>query len=159
MTEFYDSARWDLIPGHADALLYGDGLYKVTAGQARRFKAVRWITVFGDPGCGAADYEQGNPVFGEPGALKRWVAGRKEMGCRARVYTDLSNLPAAYRAVGGSENVVWWIATLDGDRRTLAQTAELVKRSAPLDPKKIWALQYWGGMTAPYDKSVLYGAW
>jgi hypothetical protein len=148
MTElFYDSTQPEKIPAGADALLYGDGDYKATAEQAKRFTAVRWITVLGSPECGAADYESGNKVFG-PGKLRAWAIARRAMGCRARVYTDLANLAAARAEVGGLPNVVWWLATLDGD-----------KLSAGYEGLPVWAVQYEGGETAPYDTSVLYGEW
>jgi hypothetical protein len=143
---FYDSTDPEKIPAGANALLYGDGDYKATAEQAKRFKAVRWITVLGDKECGAADYERGNEVF-DPGKLRTWAEARKAMGCRARVYSDIANLPAARAEVEGLDNVVWWLATLDGNKLDAGYTPGL------------WAVQYEGGETADYDTSVLYGTW
>lgn len=146
MTIFYDSTRPQLIPAGANALLYGDGDYKATAEQAKRFKAVRWITVLGSSNCGAADFERGNEVF-DPGKLRAWALARKAMGCRARVYTDLANLAAAREEVAGLDNVVWWLATLDGNKLDAGYV------------KLLWAVQYAGGPDADYDTSILYGTW
>lgn len=148
MTEFYDSAQPDLIPAHARACLYYDGDYAAKAAEARRFSATRWITVFGDyRNCGIADYEPGNPVYGNEGALREWAAGRQAMNCRARVYCDLANLDRARSAVKGLGNVVWWVATLNGN-----------KLSATFIPD-LWAVQFAGGPDADYDTSLLYGTW
>jgi hypothetical protein len=159
MTEFYDSARWGLIPAGADALLYGDGRYAATAADAKRFKAVRWITVLGSPECGAADYEQGNRVF-DAGVLRTWAEARKAMGCRARVYTDLANLALAHSLIGDLPNVCWWISTLDNVQRTAGEVLELARaRGVTLAPDTLWAQQWKGGPDAPYDESVLLGTW
>lgn len=146
MTDFHDSARWGLIPAGADAALYHDGRFAATAADARRFGRVRWITVTGDyRHCGIIDYEAGEPDFA-PARLRAFVAGRKAMNCRARVYCNRSTFPAAAEAVKGLP-VEWWISTLDGDKLSAHWTAGL------------WAVQYAGGMTAQYDTSVLYGQW
>ena len=66
--DFYGPTQPDLIPEGSYACLYYDGDYAATAEQAKRFAAVRWITMLGDyANCGIADFELGNPVFSQPG--------------------------------------------------------------------------------------------
>lgn len=165
-TLFYDSARPNLIPKGARACLYYDGLYKATPAEAARLSAVRWITVLGgaaaaaDTGC--IDYEQGNAAF-DGDALAQWAVARHGMNCRARVYTDLANLPRAYRAVGALPNVVWWLGMLelDGGKPWTVQgiLERTQKAGVTLAPGKVWAVQYAGGPTADFDISVLLGSW
>lgn len=145
--DFYDSTQPNLIPAGSHACLYYDGDYAATAEEAKRFAAVRWITVLGDyKNCGAADYEAGNEVFSKPGALRAFVEGRISMGARARVYTDLANLAKVRAEMEGLEYLVW-LGTLDGR-----------KLSADYTPG-LWGVQYAGGVDADYDTSVLYGTW
>jgi hypothetical protein len=89
--DFYDSTRPDLIPADTAACLHYDGLYAATPEQAKRFKAVRWITVLGDyRNCGIADFE-------------------------ARLYCDRSNLELVRADLKGLNYLVW-IGTLDGNK-------------------------------------------
>jgi hypothetical protein len=163
MTEFFDSARWGLMPAGADVMLYWDGRYAASKQDAKRFRAVRWITVIGGgaaaASAGAADYEQGNAVLEVPGRLREWAEQRKAMGCRARVYTDLSNLKAAHALVGDLENVVFWLAVY-GEKLTAEQLAVAGEPyGVTLEPRQVWAQQYGGGPAAPYDTDWLAGAW
>ena len=145
--DFYDSTQPELIPEGAAACLYYDGDYAATAEQAKRFSLVRWITILGDyRNCGVADFEAGNPVYSQSGALRSYVQGRIGMGTRARVYCDLSNLATVRSELDGLEYLVW-IGTLDGNKLSHDYTAGL------------WGVQYAGGPTASYDTSVLYGTW
>lgn len=144
--DFYDSTQPQLIPAGTHACLYGDGEYAATGFDTRRFAAVRWITVDGSPGCGIADYEQGNPVFDNAGALRTYVERRTGGGHRARVYSDLSNLPAVRDQLKGLDYLVW-LSTLDGNKLSKDWTPGL------------WGVQFAGGPTADYDTSVLYGVW
>jgi len=145
--DFYDSTQPNLIPAGSHACLYYDGDYAANPAEAKRFAAVRWITVLGDyRNCGIADYEQGNAVYSEPGALRAYVEGRKNMGTRARVYCDRANLPKVRSALEGLNYLVW-IGTLDGDKLSPGYTPGL------------WGVQFAGGPTAEYDTSVLYGVW
>jgi hypothetical protein len=145
--DFYDSTQPQLMPAGSHACLYYDGFYAADAEQARRFAAVRWITVIGDyENCGIADFEQGNEVFSQPGALRAWVEGRKGMRVRARVYCDRANLATVRSELEGLEYLVW-LSTLDGDKLSAQYTLGL------------WGVQYAGGPTANYDTSVLYGVW
>ena len=66
---FYDSTRPKLIPAGAHACLYFDGKYAATKQDAKRFAAVRWITVLGNHrDCGVADYEAGNEIYAKAAA-------------------------------------------------------------------------------------------
>jgi hypothetical protein len=148
--EIYDSTRPALIPAGSHACLYWDGDYRATPAQAKRFAAVRWITVLGGKAAaahtGCIDFEKGNEAY-DPARLRAWAEERKEMGCRARVYCDRADHAAAQKAVAGLANVCWWIATLDEDKLHATWT------------KNLWAVQYAGGVKASYDTSVLYGTW
>jgi len=146
--DFYDSTRPDLIPAGSHACLYADGLYRATPAQSLRFAAVRWITVEGgsNPAAGCADYEEGNPVYDVPGALREWVQARTSRGMRARVYCDRATLPQVREELTGLHYLVW-LATLDGNKLDAGYTEGL------------WGVQYAGGMTAAYDTSILYGVW
>lgn len=148
--DFYDAVTPGNIPQGAHACLYYDGEFAATAGQAKRFAAVRWITVLGGAAAaahtGILDWEKGNADFTGT-ELRDWAAQRKAMNCKARVYVDRANFAAASKDVEGLDNVWWWIATLDGDKLSATWTGRL------------WAVQYAGGMTAKVDTSVLYGAW
>jgi hypothetical protein len=163
MTVFYDSARWGLIPEKSRALLYMDGRYAATPADARRFSAVRWITVLGGTAAarsaGAIDFEAGNEAFtGEQ--LREFVIERQAMNCRARVYCDRANLAAAYARVHDLPNVCYWISTLDGKKWTAAElAANLPAYGVKLAEPQLWAVQYEGGPTAAYDTSLLLGAW
>lgn len=164
MTEFYDSARFNLIPAGARAALYYDGRYAATPEQAKRFGNVRWITVLGGAAAaahaGAIDWELGNAAF-QGSALQAWVGARRAMNCRARVYVDRANLPAAYALVGGEPNVVWWLSTLDSRQWTAADLLAdvLAAERIALEPGTLWAIQWKGGPSAFYDTSELVGTW
>jgi hypothetical protein len=165
MITFYDAVTPGNIPAGAHACLYWDGLYKATAEEAARFAAVRWITVEGGAAAaahaGAADAEQGNPVF-DPALLREWAVARKAMNARARVYTDRGDLPRNWDAVSDLGNVVWWISTLSLDNGRQWTAAELLAdvlavEQIALEPSSLWAVQYAGGMNAPVDTNILFG--
>lgn len=141
--QFYDSTRPQLIPaGATHAALYYDGDFAAPHNQAARFPFVRWITVLGDfEHAGIADYEPGNKVFDVPGLLRDYVQGRINMGVRARVYTDRSNLDRVHEQLGSLPYVVW-LSTLDGSK-----------------PAGFWAVQFQGGPAAQFDVSELNGEW
>ncbi len=145
--DFYDSTQPAEIPEGAHACLYFDGDYAAAPAQAKRFAATRWITVLGDyRNCGIADFEAGNEVYAQPGALRAYVEGRLGMNVRARVYCDLANLPTVRSELEGLQYLVW-LSTLDGNKLSAGYTPGL------------WGVQYAGGPTAAYDTSVLYGVW
>jgi len=145
--DFYDSVNPGAIPEGSYACLYYDGDYAANPQDAKRFAAVRWITIYGDyQNAGIADFEQGNPVFSQPGALRSFVEGRHSQGHRARVYCDRSNLPTVRSELEGLDYLVW-LATLDGNKLSPDYTPGL------------WGVQYAGGVDAAYDTSILYGVW
>jgi hypothetical protein len=148
--DFYDAVTPANIPEGAHACLYYDGEFAATAEQAKRFSAVRWISVLGGVAAaahtGCLDYERYNASYDDPGRLRDWVATRRTMGARARVYCDGANLALVRQQLVGLEYLIW-LATLDGD-----------KLSADYTPG-LWAVQYQGGVTADFDVSWLYGVW
>jgi hypothetical protein len=162
---FYDAVTPANIPDGARACLYMDGEFKATAEQAKRFSAVRWITVEGGAAAaadaGAADFEPKNPVHDVPGRLREWAMARQVMNCRARVYSNRSDLPAAHALVGDLGCVVFWVATLDNYEWPLEELAGNIganeKLAIPLE--RYWGAQFQGGMTAKFDLNVLYGQW
>lgn len=143
---FYDSSVPANIPMTAEyACLYSDGRYAATKEQAARFKHTRWITVEGNwKTSGIADFEQDNPVYDNPDALRTWVAGRIGMNVRARVYTNRANLPLVRERLDGLEYLVW-VATLDSNQLKPDWT------------KNLWGVQFAGNNY--YDTSILYGEW
>jgi hypothetical protein len=164
VTQFYDSARFGLIPAGADAALYYDGKFAVTPGQAKRFGRVRWITVTGGASAaahaGAIDFELYNPAFNGD-AMREWALARKAMNTRARVYSSRGNLQRALNLVGDLQNVVFWVATLDerqwGATDLLADIFTVDHVNLPAG--RLWANQWNGGPSAQYDTSTLLGAW
>jgi hypothetical protein len=164
VTEFFDSARWGLIPAGADAALYVDGRYTVPAADWSRFGKTRGITVIGGAAvaakAGCADFEEGNALY-TGDALREWALARKAMACRARVYCARKDLQRALNLVGDLVNVVFWVATLDGRPWTapdlLADIDEV--NHVVLPAGRLWAIQWQGGPSAPYDLSTLVGTW
>jgi hypothetical protein len=159
--QFYDSVDPGKIPASAThAALYRDGLYAATPAQAKRFPHVHWITVTGEKSCVIADYEQGNEVYDNAGALRAWVSGRHRRLRRAIVYSDRSNIESALKELDG-RNCRWWIATLDNKRWTAQELAEDLKKNFGVTVKvsNIWGNQYAGGQNAEYDTSDLFGHW
>jgi hypothetical protein len=109
---------------------------------------------------GCADFEAGNLVFGSD-RLTDWVAARRAMNCRARVYTDRANLPRAHALVGSQPNVAWWLSTLDNREWSAAELLAdvLAAEQIALEPSSLWAVQYAGGMNAPVDTNILFSTW
>jgi hypothetical protein len=159
--DFYDSARWGLIPHGARAMLYYDGRFAATPADAERFGPVRWITVLGGASSalhtGAIDYEIGNLAY-DGSQLRDWAAARKAMNCRARVYCSRSDAAKAWDQVHDLANCVMWIATLDNRRWPAAQLAADLQQNwhADIPVDRLWGNQFAGGMTAAYDTSQLY---
>jgi hypothetical protein len=176
MTQFYDAARWPNIPHGSDAMLYFDGSFRapLSAPSVLGLNRYRWITVLGDyHHAGAIDWEPGNPCF-TPGALRAYVAGRRDMGARARVYVQRSLVSAALAALDAPEGpgdlatfpgLLWWIPTLDDHQLTAVQLqADLADHwNALLPLSALWAQQWTQipelGAGALADQSVLYGTW
>lgn len=173
--QFYDAANWRNIPHDNAAALYSDGTYVAPpdAVSILRLTAVRYITVTGNyQAAGIIDWEDGNPCFTNQG-LTDYVAGRKSMSTRARVYVQRSLVSRALDALadapGGSlatyPGLLWWIPTLDGHQWTAAELqADLAAHwNANLPVDTIWANQWTQipqlGPGALADQSTLFGTW
>lgn len=173
--DFYDAADWRNIPRGSAAMLYRDGDYAapVTAPADLDLTAWRWITVTGDyVNCGAIDWEPGNPCY-TPMGLASYVAGRKGLGKRGRVYCQRSLLSAALDALADSPTgnlatypgLLWWIPTLDGRRWTAIDLARDCSQNynAALPVATLWACQFDQipqlGPAAVADVSELFGTW
>jgi hypothetical protein len=148
VTIFYDSTDPEKIPAGARACLYADGDFASGRADLGEFAGVKWITVLGNQWAQIADFEQGNGVFANGDALRVWAGGMAHQGVEPIVYCDLANLSTVRaRLAGFGRPYLLWLATLDGNRLGADYTPGL------------WAVQYEGGETAPYDTSVLYGTW
>lgn len=160
MTQFYDSVTPANIPAAAYAALYADGAYAAPARDVSRFAGVQWITVTGKTqSAGITAYEPGNPVYSDGGALLAWVVSRVAAGWQPVVYCDRSDLPKAVEALGSSAaHVWWWVPTLDNTPWT-AQALVADVGVAEVTTSSLWACQYAGGLSAPYNVSLLYGSW
>lgn len=173
--QFYDASNWRNIPRGSAAMLYIDGDYAAPADAPAQLALshARWITVEGNhQTAGAIDWEEFQPCFTDQ-ALADYVAGRKSMGARARVYVQRSLVSRALAALDASEaedlatypGLVWWIPTLDGREWTAGELqADLAANwNADLPLAAIWANQ-WNqiphlGPNAKADQSTLFGAW
>jgi hypothetical protein len=164
-TYFYDAVTPANIPDGSDACLYVDGDFAAPPAAWKRFARTRGITVLGGApaaaNAGCADFERLNAVYDDPGRLTEYVDARLAMGCLARVYASRSNFAKAYALVGHQRCVRWWVPTLDGHELTAAELASSIHDEAGIDVplELLWGQQVWGGVTAKFDKSVLYGTW
>jgi hypothetical protein len=167
-TQFFDSARWGLIPHGERAMLYRDGRFAAPPRAARNFTAVRWITVLmNGADCGAIDFEIGNAAY-LPGNLRHFVTARQKARQRSRVYCDLSNVAYALNVLKGRPmtGVVFWLGTLNNDAVDRELTAKDLcdilaghPYNVKVEPAQIWGHQWKGGPAAMYDESVLLGTW
>lgn len=169
MTEFYDSARWPLIPEGSTAALGRDGEWAAPLDAPAKLRLVdhRWITVFADyRNCSIQDILEQRWVT--PGMVRGFVRGRKAMDMEAIEYVDRAQAAEAVamlRDFGNGEllaypRLKWWIATFP-DVYTSAEelAAELAaKWGAPeITADRIWADQHTDHGT--YDQSTLFGGW
>src|SRR6516164_7208585 len=93
----YDAAIWQNLPHQSLVMLYKDGNYAVppSAPVTLQASGVRYITVTGDyRGCGAIDWEPGNPCF-TPAGLRGYVRGRRGINAVARAYCNRANASEA----------------------------------------------------------------
>lgn len=173
--QFYDAANWRNIPHGSSAALYGDGLYAAPsdAPSILGLVRIRFITVIGDyRKAGIIDWEAGNPCFTSEGLID-YVAGRKSMNVRARIYVQRSLVSQALADLDASEiqdlatysGLLWWIPTLDGHQWTAAELqADLAANwNANLPIDTIWGNQWTQipelGSDAIADQSTLFGVW
>lgn len=163
----FDAATWENLPHQSQVMLYKDGRYAVPANapQVLEASAVRYITITGDyRGCGAIDWEPGNPCFTAQG-IRSYVRGRRALNVDARVYCDRADAAEAIAALwdfGHGEllsypKLMWWISTLDNiqwPQDALAQ--ELANHwGAPIPAGQIWGNQFATGEA--YDTTNVYG--
>lgn len=166
MSQCYDAAEWQNLPPESQVMLYADGDYAVPKDAPVRLNAsgVRYITVTGDyRGCGAIDWEAGNPCF-NAASLRGYVRGRRAKNVVARVYVDRANASEAlfYLTDYGHGDLtqyaklVWWISTLDNIQWNAdALAAELAANwDAPIPAAKLWGNQF---ATGAYDTSNVFG--
>jgi hypothetical protein len=151
-TFFYDTVADKLhtIPSDRHVCTYGDGKFKASVDQTRRFfQPVRWITIAANyENCGIIDFERGNPCYADPSLLLDFVNGRIRMRKRARVYHDRADTGLVQHILTSMRGkYLNWVATLDGN--------ELSPSFLP----DMWGVQFKGGPKANYDESILYGQW
>lgn len=155
----YDAVTWENIPADAPGetiiAVYRDGDFAAQAAAVEaRFPPARypviWIDVNGgDPAVSQVlDVETGDAApAGAPGWVKARLAAVK--GSLPTIYCNRSTIAAVASecAAAGLKLGVhfWlWVSTLDGTQYVA---------------DGVVACQYQGGVTAPYDKSVVYADW
>lgn len=159
-TIMYDSTVPTNIPHREFAMLYHDGKFGPEGiAAAHLFDHIHWITIWGDPNAGIADYEPGNPVYFVPGALRKWVQARNAMGKPARVYCDRVDVAKAAAECEGHHHS-WIIATLDGKQWTQETLAQDIRDNwnAVITPASIWANQNYHQPQDLYDSSNIFGS-
>jgi hypothetical protein len=141
---FYDATEPANVPSGVHAAVYINGRYAWPEEEIRRMSRIFRISVNPDPKWAefarCIDVEQGDawPVS----AAIPFLAARWRRNGDATAYCNRSTLPTLQALVERAGiRVLYWVATLDGTM------------SVP----GAWAVQYQGGMTAPYDLSILYG--
>lgn len=167
---FYDAATWRNIAVGSSAALYGDGEFAVPADapQQLQLRRHRFITVTGNGRtCSIIDGRPDNNL--SPAQVRGFVRERRGNSQHAIIYTPRSWAAEYLRILWdyghGSllayENLLWWISTLDGKPWTAKELAAELKGNwdAPIAEDKLWAVQWKGGVSAPVDESILFGAW
>jgi hypothetical protein len=141
---FYDSANPGSIPSGAYAAVCIDGRFAWDEYDTSRMSRVFRYTVRG--GAVKARYARGIDI--EPGCVwppekaMPFLIARHKMYGDATAYCDRSTLPQVRQLVADAGIEVFeWVATLDGTQ----------------DVEGAWAVQFQGGLHAPYDISVLHG--
>jgi hypothetical protein len=144
MIHFYDATSPENIPSGVYGAVYINGLYAWSPREVDRMARVFRITVNPDPKWAeyarCIDVEQGDAW--PPEHAIPFLTARHRRNGDATVYCNRSTLanlrPTLERA---GIPVLYWVATLDGTQNVPGA----------------WAVQYQGGMSAPYDVSVLHG--
>jgi hypothetical protein len=141
---FYDATEPANVPSGVYAAVYVNGTYVWREEEAKRMSHIFRISVNPDPYWAdyarCIDVEQGDawPVS----AAIPFLQARHRRNGDATAYCNRSTLPALRALVDRAGiPVLYWIATLDGTQNVPGA----------------WAVQYQGGMTAPYDLSILHG--
>lgn len=142
---FYDAATSQNVPSGVHAAVYADGLYAWSESEVQRMGSVFRISVESAPhwaaNARALDVESGAASVGD---VVPFIRERMRLHYDdSTIYVNRSNWDACKRAVKNARlpEPLWWVATLDGTQ----------------DVPGAWAVQYYGGMRAPYDLSVLHG--
>lgn len=160
---FYDAAEAINIETERYVALYGaDTDHPCPPEIANRFDGAhkRWITFAGNDTCSIIDFEKYTRDFADPAILRNWLRNRLEDKDtrEAWIYSDLSNAPLAAHWARGLP-FQWWIATLDGVRRTQQQLSDLMiawgTPSQYAHPYLIGANQWRNEITR--DQSVAFG--
>jgi hypothetical protein len=143
MIHFYDSASPENVPSGVHACVYVNG-FAWGERQIERMGAVRRISVLKEASwakvASIIDVENGaaDPTDVVPFLHERLAHGQDD----GTAYVNRSNLEQVRSLVQDAKlKCLFWVATLDG-----TMTVE-----------GAWAVQYHGGITAPYDLSVLHG--
>lgn len=147
MVHFYDAANSHNVPSGVYAAIPADGAFAWRETEIRRMEKVFMYTVLG--GVGAARYARGIDIeqgdrANNPDEYMPFLIERTRTHGDATPYCNRSthsSVAAACERAGILSKVHFWIATLDGT----------------MDFPGAWAVQYHGGMTAPFDLSVLHG--
>jgi hypothetical protein len=140
---FYDSAEPRNIPSGVYAAVCMDGDFAWSPHDIERMaKVFRYIvhpTVEKAMIARGVDIEKGNATV--PEAMP-FLVERHRMFGDATAYCDRSTLPELRGAVNAAGIEVFeWVATLDGTQGV----------------EGAWSVQYLGGLTSPFDLSVLHG--
>lgn len=148
MRTFHDAVNPGNIPGNTAGVCgYIDGLYRWSAADWARFPhAVKVrIAISAATNDGhVLDCEWGDAT---PAQCPGWVSKRRAAGVDPSVYCTTSNWPAvraAFAAAGVAEPH-YWVAAYPGNGPNLYPGAV--------------AHQWWGGMTAPFDLSIVADYW
>jgi hypothetical protein len=162
--EFGDAINPVNIPFEYAALYSADCDYPCPPAQDRWDAAhKRWITFRGAKECSIIDYEPGTRDYQTPELVTGWLKDRDEDHEIKRPswgYCDLSNAASFANAAGGY-HFLWWIATLDGIRRSRQElSALLLDWGVPIrltNPALIAANQWQNA--GVYDASSCFDGW
>jgi hypothetical protein len=145
---FYDAATPSNVPGNVFAAYYVNG-FVWPAYQIKRMYRVIAVSVRHDRGWARVarciDVENGAAY---PSDVVPFIRARIGYGHHdATAYVNRSNWQIVHDLVRKAGlNCRYWVSTLDGTMHPV-----LPDGTVP------WAVQYQGGMNAPYDKSILWG--
>lgn len=158
-----DPARIPATISHA-ALYGADCDYPCPPEQAARFAPAdrRWITFTGERKSSIADFEPGTEVYHDVNRLRVWAtvrAVRPALGL-SLIYSDLSDVWKAQKAVAGAPHM-WWLATKDTGWLTAAELSQRLAAEfgVTVHPSQIWGHQRILTSQPGWDESRTFGAW
>lgn len=144
---FYDAANSRNVPSGVHAAIPVDGDFKWVKSEIDRMSKVFFYTVLGGPEAAhharGIDIETGDRA-NDPGFYMPFLIERTKHYGDATPYCNRSTLPSVRQHcehAGILHAMRFWVATLDGT----------------MDVPGAWAVQYQGGLRAPFDLSVLHG--